>query len=296
MKFILICFVFLKISCSNISLNESLIRHWSLDYQKQESYEAPYISVFSKNDKQLIFVAADHENSMDSKTFKTIEQVILKEKPDFLILEGFQNNEEVSPQWYIDYANKCSTSRFRKCGEPSYAAFIANQKNIPFAGGEIKDTMILKGLNEIGFQEIDVVGFYLLRMIPQLKKQKKIDITNQISQISKYLTRFSNNLNTPNIVTFNQFKEWYELHSSLKRSYLDLGSMDVAPINGSAGTYFQKISAHIGMIRERYLVQLIDKSLKKYNKVLVIYGAGHLVKSRRVYENTFGSSVDTKLY
>ena len=74
-----------------------------------------------------------------------------------------------------------------------------------------------------------------------------------------------------------------------EEKFLDFTTDDVAPISIMDSTYFHKISSTISLAREKFLNDLIENKLNKYSKVLVIYGGGHLVKSRFVYESHFFS-------
>jgi hypothetical protein len=54
------------------------------------------------------------------------------------------------------------------------------------------------------------------------------------------------------------------------------------------GNVFERLNAKISLIRDRGLNSLIAESLEKYKEVLVVYGDGHLVRSRPVLEDMLG--------
>ncbi len=295
MKLILLILMISFWGCSSVELDEKLVDHWSDQAQRNEPFRTPYISTFKKGDKELIYIAVEHANSLQSKTFKTIKDVITKEKPRFIVLEGFSNKDEINPQWFLDYSDKCEKSQFKNCGEPAYAAMLADRETIPFAGGEPTDIEVFNDLVSHGFFHIDAVSFYLLRQIPQLKRQHKLKRDNFNNQAQRYLNHFSSDFGQKDFIRFEEFEKWFTRHSKSQKNYLEITSQDVAPIKNQDSTFFNKISATISLTREKFLNQVIETKLNEYSKVLVIYGGGHLVKSRKVYEKYFGPSEDRQV-
>ena len=78
------------------------------------------------------------------------------------------------------------------------------------------------------------------------------------------------------------------------KSYLQVTSEDLAPYATPWATYFQTLSAAVDNVRERSINLQISKMLKTYDRVLVVYGSAHLMKSRPVYEQWFGRGRDSK--
>ena len=284
------------LGCSTVHFEEELVNHWTDQAQRSEPFRTPYVSTFKKGNKELIYIAVEHANSLQSKTFKTIRDTITIEKPNFIILEGFSYNNEITPGWFLKYSRKCKESQFTKCGEPSYAAILAEQGDIPFAGGEPTDKEVFNDLRVHGFNHLDAVSFYLLRQIPQLRRQQKLEEDNFKEQGQRYLDNFSKGFGQEDVITFEEFEQWYAHHTKNQRPYLEIRSQDVAPIQNQNSTFLHKISATISLTREKFLNHIIEDKLKKYSKVLVIYGGGHLVKSRKVYEDYFGLSKNKQLY
>ncbi len=110
----------------------------------------------------------------------------------------------------------------------------------------------------------------------------------------KYLENFSKDFGFYKTVTFSEFKEWYRKYGP--RELLNLKSGDMAPVIHAKSTKLNIISSKTGVIREEYINTILKKYLKEKNNILIIYGAGHLVKSRKVYEDFFGPSENKKLY
>ena len=243
------------------------------------------------------YLAATHANSIASPTFKTIKHTVNTSTPELIVLEGFSNNNnDLSPKWFLNRVGRCKKSEFKKCGEPTYAAMIAHENGIPFVGGEPSDIEIYHDLKHYGYQEIDILGFYLLRQIPQLKRLGKLKTNGFQSQGESLLANFASDFNFKSSPSFATFLRWYNSHRLGDKEYLDFTTMDVAPSDYDGASYFQKMSARIGVTRERFINTVLNDALKNYSNILIIYGAGHLVKSRKVYEKAFGQSENLKVF
>ena len=70
---------------------------------------------------------------------------------------------------------------------------------------------------------------------------------------------------------------------------LEIDDDDLRPTNWEGANYFQRLHHTMDPIRERHIDSVIANSLIEHDKVLVVYGDGHLVKSRLVFERMFGA-------
>jgi len=72
------------------------------------------------------------------------------------------------------------------------------------------------------------------------------------------------------------------------KSVLDISNDDAAPHGGSNATYVQKISNKVCLIRDRAIVQTIERMLASYSRVLVVYGGSHLITQEPALESLLG--------
>lgn len=54
----------------------------------------------------------------------------------------------------------------------------------------------------------------------------------------------------------------------------------------------QKISSAVGIIRDRYTIQIIQRCLHKFKKVAVVYGASHYLTLRNGIEAGMGKPIE----
>lgn len=283
--FLLLTYINISFALDTFKAQPDLVRPWSFKAQQAIPYRAPYGVRYKKDKKELIFLGANHENKIYSETFQLINKIIKEFKPELLIIEGFENKEN-SQIYIFEYAKNCAERDFVDCGgEPAYAAFLAQQNNIAVMGGEPTDQIIWDNCKKKNMSIEDFMGFYLLRQIPQWKREG-----NQKKSYEKFANEFlSKNLKKLNLVSdFNltKFHDWYKEKTGLTLDIDSLTADETAPSNEN---YIKNISYEIDMIRDRHLAILISDNLNKYHKILVIYGHSHYSQQKPVLENLFNT-------
>ena len=267
--YIIIFFTF--ISCSTAkSKTDNLIRPWTKELQEEEPYNYPYVAHYQKDGFKLRFIAANHVNDVRSATFKTIGGEINKGKVDLIIVEPFSYEEGESPSFFTDYSKNCSKVKFSNCMEAAYLVWLNLKTNkAPYIGGEPSDMQILEYIISLGYSEEDLGYFYLLRQIPQLKRQERLkkDYQKQLGKYLKIISKFS----IQNVTTY-----------------------EVAPFNLKNSMFTQKMSHHISLYRDKFIVNLIREKSEKYENILVLYGGSHHTKQRLALEYLFGKTVFQK--
>ncbi len=291
--YILIFFTF--ISCSTAkSKTDNLIRPWTKELQEEEPYNYPYVAHYQKDGFKLRFIAANHVNDVRSATFKTIGGEINKGKVDLIIVEPFSYEEGESPSFFTDYSKNCSKVKFSNCMEAAYLVWLNLKTNkAPYIGGEPSDMQILEYIISLGYSEEDLGYFYLLRQIPQLKRQERLKKDYQ-KQLGKYLKIISKRLQLKSKLIFTDFLEWYFKNQKTKFSIQNVTTYEVAPFNLKNSMFTQKMSHHISLYRDKFIVNLIREKSEKYENILVLYGGSHHTKQRLALEYLFGKTVFQK--
>lgn len=285
MRSFFLIIAFITSSCASTFVpNFSLLRDYSFELQKQEPYTIPYYSLYEKNNKVLLYIAADHTSDTESLTFKLITRAVENFKPEIVIIEGVPTGK-ISDK-YIEYVKRCPKKSFRNCGEPSFAAYQAIERNIALEGGEPSDNDILNYITQQGYSKEDLAYFYLLRISIQWKRQKRINSKNYEEELSKFIPIIEKRFNSRVSISFNGYINWYLENSGNSFDLSILKNNDVAPIKN--GIFSQKISHTVGIARERNILSVLSASLNNHNRVLIIYGGGHFVKSKGILEEMLG--------
>ena len=130
--------------------------------------------------------------------------------------------------------------------------------------------------------------------IPQFKRQKELD-KKPIEKLFKNF--FKNNARNLGIKQdsnpdFKEFKTWYQTKNKKVFSLKSFDSKEVAPrISGKF--YSQRLSGKVSLERDRFIVKIIAKSLKKYKNVMIVYGKSHLSSQRPAIEELLGKAHTT---
>lgn len=284
--FFTISLFFLGGCVSSPRFDQNLVRHWQRDLDREAPSRRPYIAHHKKGPFELFYLAAHHDNNPNGDTLKLVEHLFREFKFDALIIEPIANSYGVSPAWFVADSRKGATDSFIKGGESALAAIRADEKKIPFFGGEIDHKQLYNQLKIQGYDDQDVLGFYLTRQIPQWIRQKeeRADLLEKKAPafIAHYCKTFE--IESKKCPTLGQIKEWYQKKNN-KNLGLVVTTEDVAPrVDGSLFTH--KISSSIGSIRDRFTLELIQTSLRKYKRVAVIYGGSHYMTLRKSLESS----------
>jgi len=287
------------ISCSLRAKFEpdlSLISPYSYELEASEPFtDQPFISIFRKDGRQLTYVAAHHDNNVNSPTYRLINEAMYHQKPKMVILEGFETSLGLSPRDLLQNFKETSTEAFFEWGEPAYAAIQADKVGILFVGGEPDDIYVLEEIKKVGYTTNDLLGFYFVRQIPQFRRGKSLESKSAQKIFEEYLRSARHSLQLPSDHRFSylEFVKWYKENNKKKftlKSFHDFDGEEVAPLeHGKFAT--QKISHAVGMVRDKYVVSLVAELVNKYNNVMIVFGRSHLPVQRKALEAMFGAPV-----
>jgi hypothetical protein len=81
---------------------------------------------------------------------------------------------------------------------------------------------------------------------------------------------------------------WYQL--GLDRPYdpAEIRSGDTAPLGGPGATLPQRVNFQVNHARNEHIVGVIAAMLDDHDRVLVVYGGGHLLQQEPVLQALFG--------
>ena len=250
------------------------------DEDARVSLSAPYLAEFKSQGNILYYLAAAHENSTTSKTFRLIEQCFQKFKIDLVILEGFKTARGVSPKDILESFLNGNEGDFFRGGESSFAAIAASQRGISFVGGEPEFVDIERHLKKCGYSSQDIEGFYFVQQVPQMRRDGSLARASVECYWKSDKDQFS----------FSDFKNWYRQRNNKEFDAQNIPAEETAPwFHGELFT--QQISAQISTVREKHIVQTIADSMNQHEHVFVVYGAGHLAMQALILEDMLGKPV-----
>jgi hypothetical protein len=281
---ILVCLA----SCSfSPKLDPAKIRAWETKLDSEYPDRKVVIAHYKKNDVELSYLAARHTNEVGSDTFKMVELLFEKQPFNVLLIESIPHSSGESPQWFLDEAMKGQGPRYVKGGESAFGTIKSHKRGIPFYSGEPDHLDIYQSLKAAGYSDHDVLGFYVVRQIPQWVREnvpKKSLLESKIPPFLNYYCQIFKMQVCPNRA---DIELWYKNHSGHDLS-IHVLNKEVAPL-ADGKLHTQKISTQIGVVRDRFTLSVIESLLKRYKKVAVIYGASHFVTLRKSFDSSLGA-------
>lgn len=285
-------FAFFYFSCigqAQFKANTLRLQPWHSDANALEPYAYPFIAKYEKGKKQLIFVATEHVTGIKNSTTNTIQWTFDKFHPQVLVIEGFDNDLGTSPFYFINATANCAKNSFNECGEPYFSMQLAIQHHIPFLGGEPGDLNILESLRSKGYSAKDLLGLMILRQVPQWQQEGKMAKNGFEKLAQKMLLAYSKKLKIMPPFSLNEFYHWYSERSGSKEIKRGLILEDTGPHIGAYASYFQKLSHHISMQRDRFIVELVARLFIDHDAILIVYGGSHHFVQQPVYEEMMGT-------
>lgn len=284
-----------NISCTknkNYNLNPQLLKPWSVEAQNKELFRLPYVVRFDDGKKRVSFVAAFHANSSESQTFKLINKEYGYLKPLAVIIEGIESQRGFSHPHYVKAIKDTPQEElFRLRGEPFYAAYLANRDNVPFTGAEPSDKQIKEGFIKAGGNINDLAFLYITRQIPQLQRQGKSEKEGMEFLFGEFLKHQFENMGLKEEINIKKedLIKWYELKNKKKFDFITIPTDVAAPLNDDSALYTQKLNFQVNYLRNKHIITVISDVIKKYDRVLIVYGGGHFVQMRDVMIDLLGT-------
>ena len=259
------------------------------DRQPQDAFAAAY-----KLDRhRLVFVAAKHANRDDSLTFRLIRDAYANFQFDTVIAEGFATSRGVNPPSIFKYVaeNGAKPDGFVEGGETVPTVLGAQRQKAELWGGEPDDLAVKTSVMTDGVTGADLLGFYVLRNIPQWIGERKIDHAGDprlkpLVEAALAKSRATLQLSTNVLTGYSEWANWYE---SINQRKLGAGfkTEEVGPLaDGKFGT--NRIAFAISQARDSYLHKLIISHLNAGRSVLVVFGGSHLMIQRPALDYAIG--------
>lgn len=256
--------------------NNKLLRPWSENIDRMQ---APYVSFLNG---KLAYVAVKHDQGVESPTFQLIKKTIDDFKPSIIILEGSAAHVGISPLNLPSYYERCQPDFF-KCGEPQYTGWLAFKKRIPIVFGEPTDEDVKKEFLARKYTEQDLLGYYFLRYY----NEKSVSGEQEFNKSTTWF-RSEERFNIPSslVFTYQDFLKWY-----LSKTGKAFDPQHVEdPFSKNLGRFLLVLAQKISNYRDANITRMVAHYLDRYDKVMVVYGAGHFATQRKVLEKMFPDS------
>ena len=269
------------------------LQPWTTALRDQQPEDA-FAAVYRIGSKHLIFLGAKHANRNDSSTFRLVREAYSHFPVDSVIVEGSPNARGPNNPRLIEYAVANSEVRdgLVAGGETVPAVLGARDEGATIWGGEASDLDVKARLFEQGFSAEDLLGFYVLRNIPQWVGEGKIENAADPGLqplVEEALLRNREALALPADILpdYRAWANWYRLLNG-KPIGADFITEEVGPLaDGRFAT--NRIAAAISRSRAAFLHDLIVTRLAGEETLLVVFGTSHLMIHRPALDFVLGS-------
>lgn len=308
-SFYVISSLVIAVSCAatsersdSVRIDSKRVLSYTFELEKLKPLKSPFVAEFQKKNKTLLFIASKHlsileyPNLQDHPTLKTIKKLFQDAKPGVVIVEGINTGNELSPKSILPFAERCKAFGYKGCGESIFAINAAREANSEYITGEPRDAEILQRLREFGYQTEDLMGFYMIREIPQLKRQGHFDGKNFEAILEKHLSNIRTQLGFSGKFGPDEFAVWYAKNMRAPKDFRDIGNADAAPHGGKNASYVQKISNRVTWLRDVRIVETIENMLNRFDVVLVVYGGSHLITQQPTLIESLGQPRYFKIF
>ena len=260
-------------------LNNSLVRPWDAKLAQESLSSKPYIAHYSKGNYELLYLATHHENDPTNNPVQLINELFKQFQFNFILIESIPHSEGENPQWFVQKAMGSIKTDIVEGGEPVYTGYLASFRHLPFAGAEMSHKEIFLGLKARGYTDIDILGFYLVRQIPSWRQEGQNKNGLLVRNAPAFLHSFCANFGIPaaSCPKLEQIDAWYRRTSG-------------KPISADVGeeSNLLRMATTLAIMRDEFLLQLIQDALVKYKKVAVVYDGIHFLTLKTSLEAYFG--------
>lgn len=224
----------------------------------------------SLGDKHLTFVGTSHNQDTTHAQFQIIEELFNEVKPQIAFNEG--GNSKIAGKY------KSRNEAILGSGEVGLLQFLCDKNHIKMINGDMPD----KDEYKVIFSEYPFEKVYLLigieRFVNPYKNgaYKELDIKTAFE--TKFIVRdFVNNdiKLTKERATFNYLKKIYQKYIGRELTIETMEPMQDYFLSNQ--TEFGVLHRRSKEIRDSVLLNKIDSTLDKKDRVFVVFGASHLL-------------------
>lgn len=263
---------------------------------------APFIETYRKSGKELIYVAVVHHsslkypNAMADPTFETIAQVFAQTPPDAVVVEGVDPPDLSS---FLQFAKSCAAASYnlpgKICNEPTFVADRASGMGAVVYTGEPSGPSVLAYFEKRGYVAQDVLAFYIMRMIPVQNNHAPLTPETFPAFEQKVTQDAQRKLGISVPFSPDDFSTWYVKNMPVPTNYLAITTNDTGPAPyGRKPTLLNTLESVDLVMRDESVVTAIQQAIEKHKRVLVVYGASHLVFEWNQLEQMMGTPTWSK--
>lgn len=267
------------------------LQRWTTTLRDAQN-DLPLITRYNGASASLTFIGVVHETDPHSRSFRMIEQAARTWRPRAVIVEGIPTRWGSDDPRIDALGGEALDARGRQpSGETVPAIRWARSARAEVWGGETDDVAVKTFVRRYGVSDRDLLGFYVLRVVPQWLREGTISSTRDpklAELVNRQLIRSGADLQISADVLPDSaaWASWYERVQG-KPVTGGLADDEAGPLaDGRWPT--NRISELVGRARDAHLFALARHLLRRKGKVMIVFGASHAVVTRPAFDALLG--------
>lgn len=263
----------------------SLLQPRRADDRDEDVEGTPHVAMFNRGGKSLLFLAARHERDIESApTHAFVREAMERFRPEVAIIEGLSTSEGPQPERFMENARKRVASGMAP--ESMYTAVLADELDAVVIGGEPDSEVIPRVIREAGYSDEDLLGFLLTRRVASMAQSGRMEA--EFEEVAdRHLRQLKARFSIESGFDSEAFFGWYE--AAVGRPFNPRrAKQEVSPSAVDDPTSLRRMAVLVMKAREHNLAELEARMLREHDRVLVVYGSGHLRWERAMLEKMLG--------
>ena len=241
--------------------------------------DGPEVLLFKRGSNKLAFVGVQHDSDPVSSTHRLIESTFSVFSPKVVIVEGVPTSWGYNPAGLTELAAaKPDAQGLLQDGETVPTVRGALKSGSRLLGGEPSNADVRRLTAARGVSAEDLLGFYVLRVIPQWLSQRQFaDLSGDraTSLIDRRLIRSRSDLELgPEVLRDAEAWRRWRLNRNVGADPHQIVIEEAGPLaDGPWAT--SRIGAAISRARDSHLLEVTRSQLAEHGSVLVVFGGSH---------------------
>jgi hypothetical protein len=239
----------------------------------------PEIIVFQRGTQRLVFIGVHHDADPRSPTHQLIASTLDLIPTRVVIVEGAPTSWGHNPPRLLEVANeRPDANGLLPSGETNPTVRGALKAGSQLLGGEPQDADVHRSAADLGVTDEDLLGFYVLRVVPQWVSQKEFDDlesakASELIDDMLDLSRQELKLGPELLNDAGAWRRW-RLSRNPQAHPKMVDIEEAGPlVDGPWPT--SRIAASISRARATHLYDLIKAQLAEQGSVTVVFGDSH---------------------
>ena len=257
----------------------------------EKTHNPVYVYEIEDGQKKITYFGVKHSNQPDNQMFKEIEQKFRDANPQVVFVEGMHFSENGKQELIKEMKEADAKTVINDWGESGFAFKLAADAGVEVESPEPNFTEEVENLVELGFSKDEIFAYYVYR---QANSYQRIPEKPPIEEyIGSYIERFQKDTGWKDFdYSFEHLqqigKEIWGDRGDIEKE--DAWRTDPVPYKNKKSSLWNnvnRISQQSSYFRDRYTIHRIEETMKKHDRLFIVFGSSHAFIQERALRNLF---------